>query len=78
MIAAWLIFFSGCGLGAGGLGDLPAMRRGCDHLRVLIQAIERAWNARTRGRLIRGHCQDCWRDVRRVDGVNPTEWKAAS
>jgi hypothetical protein len=51
------------------------MKSGCDHLRVNITAIVRAWNAWTRSRVIGGRCQDCTRDVRRVDGDCPTNWE---
>lgn len=53
------------------------MISGCDHLRVLIHAIERAWNERTRCRVIRGRCQVCMCDVRRIDGDRPTNWVTA-
>ena len=58
---------------------LATMRRllGCDHLRVNINAIVKAYSDRTHSRTVGGQCQDCVRRVERTeakDGTPLTAW----
>lgn len=45
----------------------------CEHLRVLIRAIETLWSKQNKRRTLRGICQDCFKEVRRLQNQREIE-----